>query len=140
MVELIYSSDREVLSDLEEAHEKVEKKKEEVETLQAELKESREVVAAEKEEIAASNEETEKMIDDLQADADRLTQEIASSGSSSSNFHLPGRTDGMASAGDRNGQQTSNFGYRYHPISGGYKMHTGVDYRSSGRNSDSGRQ
>ena len=132
MVELIYSSDREVLSDLEEAHEKVEKKKEEVETLQAELKESREVVAAEKEEIAASNEETEKMIDELQADADRLTQEIASSGSSSSNSTYLGGQMAWPLPGIGMGSITSNFGYRYHPISGGYKMHTGVDIAAPG--------
>ena len=44
----IYSSDREVLSDLETAYDEVEKKKEEVETLQAELNKSKEVVEAEK--------------------------------------------------------------------------------------------
>ena len=131
MVELIYSSDREVLSDLETAYDEVEKKKEEVETLQAELNKSKEVVEAEKAEIAASNEETEKMIDELQADADKLTQELASQGSSSSDStYLGGQMAWpLPSVGLSN--ITSYFGYRIHPIYGYSKYHTGLDIGAS---------
>lgn len=129
MVELIYSSDREVLSDLETAYDEVEKKKEEVETLQAELNKSKEVVEAEKAEIAASNEETEKMLDELQADADRLTQVIASQGSSSSDStYLGGQ---MAWPTPSCSIITSQFGYRIHPIYGYSKLHTGMDIGAS---------
>lgn len=131
MVELIYSSDREVLQQLEDAHEEVETKKEEVETLQSELNESREVVAAEKEEIAASNEETEQMIDELQADADALTQELASNGSSSSSSSYLGGQMAWPLPGVGLGNITSYFGYRIHPIYGYSKYHTGLDIGAS---------
>ena len=64
---------------------------------------------------AASNEETEKMIDELQADADKLTQELASQGSSSSDStYLGGQMAWpLPSVGLSN--ITSYFGYRIHP-------------------------
>ena len=131
MVEMIYSSDRDVLGQLEEAHDEVESKKKEVEALQAELKESREVVAAEKEKIAASNEETEKMIDELKADADRLVQVIASQGSSSSDSTYLGGQMAWPLPAVGLGNITSEYGYRLHPIFGYNKFHTGVDIGAS---------
>lgn len=129
MVEMIYSSDKDVLNDLEKAYDEVEEKKKEVETLQAELSESKEVVEEEKAEIAASNEETEKMIDELQEDADRLTQEIQNSGSSSSDSTYLGGE--MAWPAPSSGTITSAFGWRIHPIYGYKKLHTGMDIGAS---------
>lgn len=129
MVEKIYSSDKDVLAELEEAHDEVEKKKTEVETLQTELKESKAVVEEEKQAIAASNEETEKMIDELQADADRLTQELQNQGSSSEDStYLGGQ---MAWPTPSSGTVTSPFGWRIHPIYGYKKFHTGIDIGAS---------
>ena len=84
-----------------------------------------------KAEIAASNEETEKMIDELQADADKLTQELASQGSSSSDStYLGGQMAWpLPSVGLSN--ITSYFGYRIHPIYGYSKYHTGLDIGAS---------
>lgn len=125
LVTIIYSSDRDVLKDLKEAHDQVEAKKKEVEKLQNELKASQEVVSAEKERIAASNEETEKMIDSLQADADRLTEELRQQGSSSSNSDYTGGQ--MAWPIPAGGVITSPFGYRMHPTLNVWKFHSGVD-------------
>ena len=129
MVELIYSSDKDVLDDLQAAYDEVEEKKTEVETLQAELNESNEVVEAEKAEIAASNEETEKMLDELQADADRMTQTIINNGSSSSNSSYLGGQ--MAWPVPSSSYISSPFGYRIHPIYGYSKLHTGMDIGAS---------
>lgn len=129
MVELIYSSDKDVLDDLQAAYDEVEEKKTEVETLQAELNESKEVVEAEKAEIAASNEETEKMLDELQADADRMTQTIINNGSSSSNSSYLGGQ--MAWPVPSSSYISSPFGYRIHPIYGYSKLHTGMDIGAS---------
>ncbi len=142
LVKIIHQSDQEVLTELEEAHAVVEAKKEEVEALQAELETSRAVTAEQKQtvetkkkEIAASNEETEKMIEELQADADALTaklQSMQSSGevsSSSSSKYLGGE---MAWPVPNATIVTSPFGYRTHPISGTRRFHTGIDLAGSG--------
>lgn len=129
LVRMIYSSDKDVLDQLQEAHDEVEKKKEEVETLKAELEESHAVVEEEKETIAASNEETEKMLDELKEEADRLTATIVQEGSSSSNSQYTGGV--MAWPAPSSGTITSPFGYRTHPISGSYSFHTGVDIGAS---------
>ena len=132
MVEIIYSSDRDVLSNLETAHKEVEKKKEEVDNLQSELKESKAVVEEQKAEIAASNEETEKMLDDLKAEADRVTALLQSQGSSSSNSVYTGGA--MAWPVPSSSYISSPFGYRYHPTTGVYKRHTGMDIGANSGN------
>ncbi len=83
MVERIYEGDKEVLDELQRAYDEIDEKKKKVETLQAELKDSKEVaetemktVEKEKAKIAASNEETEKMLDDLNDEADAITAKI----------------------------------------------------------------
>lgn len=126
LVEIIYSSDKDVLNELEEAHDEVETKKKEVETLQAELKESQAVVEKEKEAIAASNEENEKMLDELQAEADRVTAQLQAQGSSG--VYTGGQ---MAWPAPSSSYITSPFGYRNHPQSGVYKLHTGMDIGAS---------
>lgn len=132
LVKVIYSADQEVLKDLEEAHNELEKKKKEAEELQAELEESKQVaneqlktVEAKKAEIAKSNRETERMIDELQADADAMTSTIQGSGSSSSNSTYIGGE--LAWPTPSTSYITSKFGYRIHPIYGYRKFHTGID-------------
>lgn len=125
MVEIIFSSDKEVLNELQEAHDAVENKKNEVETLQAELEESRQVVAEQKETIAASNEETQQMLDELQADADRITAQLQQQASSSSNSTYTGGE--MAWPLPASNYITSVFGYRTNPVTGIYTLHTGMD-------------
>ena len=112
MVEMIYSSDKDVLSSLEDAYDEIDAKKKEVETLQAELNESKSVaedkkaeleesratVTAQKEEIASSNQETEAMLNALKADAEAMAQNAVANGSSSSNSTYVGNS-GSSSSG-----------------------------------------
>lgn len=143
LVEKIYTSDKEMLSDLEEAYDEIESKKKKVESLQAELNESKAVAEEEKQnletnqekvkeqkkEIAASNEETQKMLDDLKADADRLTATIKNEGSSSEDSEYTGGEMAWPATASR--IITSPFGWRIHPISGARSFHTGMDIGAS---------
>ena len=129
LVERIYSSDQEVLSNLQSAYDEVETKKTEVETLQAELKESKALAEKQKAEIAASNLQTEEQLEDLEAEAQRMTQVIMNQGSSSSNSQYTGGE--MAWPVPSSGRISSGYGYRIHPISGAYRLHGGIDIAAS---------
>ena len=95
LVEKIYASDEEVLQDLQDAHDEIEKKKNKVEKLSKELKSSKEaaenskaMVEAEKKKIASDNEKNAAMLDDLEneaaAEAARLAAAAQSGETSSS--------------------------------------------------------
>ena len=117
-------------------------------------------IEKQKKEIAASNEETEAMMDALNAEADALTAELKkreaeekkrreeekkkqeqanqSSGNSSSSSSSGSSSSGTTPAKGKfiwptpsSHYITSYFGYRYHPISGRYKYHAGMDIGAS---------
>ena len=69
------------------------------------------------------------MLDELQADADRMTQTIINNGSSSSNSSYLGGQ--MAWPVPSSSYISSPFGYRIHPIYGYSKLHTGMDIGAS---------
>lgn len=136
LVKIIYKDDQRVLEELKTAREEVEKKKNAVEELQADLEASKEVTAEEKSvieakkaEVAKNNDELDKMNDELQAEADRMTSVIASTGSSSSNSTYTGGV--LEWPTPSSSYITSPFGNRVHPISGRYSFHTGVDIGAS---------
>lgn len=146
MVERIYEGDKEVLDELQKAYDEIDAKKKKVETLQAELKDSKEVaetemktVEKEKAKIAASNEETEKMLDELNDEADAITAKIKAeeearkaaaaknSGGSGSSGSSSGSSGGGRLSWPCNGTITSEQGWRIHPIFGYRKYHSGMD-------------
>lgn len=134
MVKEIYRSDREVLGELEKSHEELEAKKKEAEELQAELEDSRQVVSdqksvieAKKKEISASNSKTQQMLDELEADADRITADTEGNNSSSSDSSYTGGEMAWPSPTCR--IVTSWFGWRTSPYSG---YHTGIDLAKYG--------
>ncbi len=137
MVEMIYSSDQEVLSGLQDAYDEVDKKKKEVETLQTELQalkataeEQQAQVTAKKEEIAASNEETQEMINKLEAEAQALTSTIVDKGSSSSSSSYTGGE--MAWPAPSYTRISQYYGWRIHPITGRSNFHGAVDLAAPG--------
>jgi len=136
LVKKIYASDQDVLNQLQKAHDEVEAKKNEVQALQNELEYSKSVTQTQKTEIedkkaeiAASNEETEKMLDELKAEADAMTAKLKSEASSSAtSIYTGGEFDWPTPS---TSYITSPFGYRIHPISGTRKFHTGIDIGAS---------
>ena len=141
MVQKIFDNDVEVLKTMEEQHQKIENQKKELETLQAQLvaqkqKEadkqanlevSRGKVANLKAQVATDNAQLEKQIDSLNAEADRLVDEIRKLQGDAA--YAGGEFCWPSAATPH--YITSPFGMRYHPILKVNKMHTGIDIRAA---------
>ena len=143
LVEKVYTSDQDVLEELQKAYDEIDAKKKEIETLQAELSESKATmeeqkssleadkasVEKKKSEIAADSAETQRELDKLEADAQALTSSIRNSGSSSSSSKYNGGI--MAWPVPSCHTVSSGYGGRIHPTTGQYKFHGGLDIPGS---------
>ena len=143
LVEKVYTSDQDVLEELQKAYDEIDAKKKEIETLQAELSESKATmeeqkssleadkasVEKKKSEIAADSAETQRELDKLEADAQALTLSIRNSGSSSSSSKYNGGI--MAWPVPSCHTVSSGYGGRIHPTTGKYKFHGGLDIPGS---------
>lgn len=134
LVEKIYAGDKKVLNELQDAYDEIDRKKKEVEGLQAELRQSKAVaeqqktnIAAEKKKIAASNKETEKMIDELNEEAEKIKAEIAAKASKKATYNDKKLSSGGVLSWPCSGVITSEQGWRIHPIFGYRKYHSGMD-------------
>lgn len=139
MVQKIYDHDVEVLKFMEKQCKKIELQKKELEALQAKLQAERQKetdkqatlqanrgqVASLKSEVAKSNAQLEAQIDALNAEANRLIEEIrrlqGDKAYAGGKFAWPGE----------NTHVTSEFGMRFHPILKVNKLHTGIDIRAT---------
>ena len=140
LVQKIYASDKDVLEELQEAHDEVEQKKEKVEKLTNELKSAKETASAEmaelekqKKEIAADNKKTAAMMDELENEVAAVEAQLASqsgsgqiSNSSSSSYEggvvpwpVPSST-----------YISSEYGWRICPFHG-KEFHGGLDIAAS---------
>ena len=143
LVEKVYTSDQDVLEELQKAYDEIDAKKKEIETLQAELSESKATmeeqkssleadkasVEKKKSEIAADSAETQRELDKLEADAQALTSSIRNSGSSSSSSKYNGGI--MAWPVPSCHTVSSGYGGRIHPTTGKCKFHGGLDIPGS---------
>lgn len=143
LVEKVYTSDQDVLEELQKAYDEIDAKKKEIETLQAELSESKATmeeqkssleadkasVEKKKSEIAADSAETQRELDKLEADAQAMTSTIRQNGSSSSNSKYNGGI--MAWPVPSCHTVSSGYGGRIHPTTGKYKFHGGLDIPGS---------
>ena len=141
LVEKIYASDKDVLQDLQDSHDAIEKKKNKVEKLSKELKSSKaaaessmQTVEAEKKKIADDNEKNAEMLDDLEneaaAEAARLAAASQSGNISSSSTSSYG---GGAFAWPTPSSQrvSSGYGWRICPFHG-REFHGAIDIAASG--------
>lgn len=136
LVEIIYASDKEVLEDLQEAHDKIEKKKNKVEKLQKSLKSSRATVEqemknieAQKKKIASDNKENAKMLDEMESEAASLEAELtAKSNSGTISNSSTSKYSGGKFVWPTPGYETitSNYGWRTCPFHG-REFHGGID-------------
>lgn len=136
MVQKIFDNDVEVLKTLEEQHRKIEVQKNQLEALQTRLQTqkdqqsdkqetlqaSRGEVATLKSQVASDNAVLEAQIDNLNAEANRLVDEIKKLQGDQA---YAGGTFCWPSASST--RVTSEFGYRIHPILKVKKLHTGID-------------
>lgn len=136
MVQKIFDNDIDVLKTMEDQHKRVEAQKQKLEGLQANLESekrqeadkqanlqaSRGEVAELKAQVASDNAALEDQIDELNAEADRLKEEIKKL---QGNQAYTGGIFCWPSASST--RVTSEFGMRYHPILKVNKMHTGID-------------
>ena len=141
LVEKVYASDKDVLEDLQTAHDEIEKKKKKVEKLQADLESSKLTAEAERQEvkdqkakIAKDNDETARMLDDLEAEAAAVQQQLAEQSgdgtiSSSSTSDYSGGTFAWPTPGYT--KITSGYGWRICPFHG-KEFHGGIDIAANG--------
>jgi len=135
MVRRIHESDKAFLADLELKLDDAEAKKAEVEQIEKDLKDQRTSLQAYKEQLdedqaalAVARKRVQQIRDAAAAEVERLEKESKRIEQELVNMTSKwGDYAGGAMAWPAIGPITSEFGMRYHPLSGRYTMHTGID-------------
>jgi len=135
MVRRIHESDKAFLAELERKLDEVERKKAEVEEIEAKLKiqhialqDYKDQLDADKAALAVAQKRVKEIRDAAAAEIDRLEKESKRIEQELVNMTSQwGDYAGGAMAWPVIGPVTSEYGMRYHPITGRYTMHTGID-------------
>ena len=135
MVRRIHENDKAFLEELEKKLDDVEMKKAEAEEIERALKEKRtelqtykDQLDADKAALAAARQRVKEIRDAAAAEIDRLEKESKRIEQELVNMTSQwGDYAGGAMCWPVIGPVTSEYGMRYHPISGRYTMHTGID-------------
>lgn len=140
LVQTIYASDKEVLEDLQKAHDEVEKKKNEVETLQANLKSSKALAKQEKAEVEnqkaevlKNNDALAEKLEDLESEADAIAAELAAKSKSGA---ISSSSTSKYSGGEfcwpvpSSSSISSGYGWRICPFHGN-EFHPAIDIPAS---------
>jgi len=138
MVRRIHESDVEFLAELERKLDEVERKRVEVVEIEAKLKEQqaalqeiKDQLDADKVALAAAQRRVKEIRDAAAAEVERLEKESKRIEQELVNMTSQwGDYGGGAMAWPVIGPVTSEYGMRYHPITGRYTMHTGIDIGS----------
>ena len=139
MVRRIHENDKAFLEDLERKLNDVEEKKAEAEIIENALKDKRAELQAYKNQLdadkvalAAAQSRVKEIRDSAAAEIERLEQESKRIAQELANMISQwGDYGGGAMAWPVMGPVTSEYGMRYHPLSGRYSMHTGIDLGAS---------
>jgi len=148
IVSQIAENDRKVIEEVTETKRVIEEKKKEIETNKAENEAAAQKLKSKQKTLSAKQAASDELIDEMNSDAaakkraviaaekaeEELQAEIRASLATSSNTAVIDTGEFRWPLASKFSNITSKFGYRTHPVTGIYKLHTGVDIASSGIN------
>lgn len=148
IVSQIAENDKNIINQVVESKQTIEAKKKEIEQNKIANEEAALKLKNKQSNLSKKQQESDKLIDEMNSDAAakkraviaaeeaeaQLQREIMSALSSSGNSTVVDSGEFRWPLNSRFNNITSVFGYRTHPVTGVYKLHTGVDIASSGIN------
>ncbi len=146
IVSQIANRDKEVIEQVKKSKETIEAKKIEIEQSKAEKEKNAESLKSKQNSLSKKQAQSDQLIQEINSDAaatkravlaaeaeeEKLQAEIRKMLSSSGNSELIDTGEFRWPLNTKFNNITSKFGYRTHPVTGKYKLHTGVDIASSG--------
>ena len=146
IVSQIANRDKEVIEQVKKSKDTIETKKKEIEENKAEKEKNAASLKSKQNSLSKKQAESDKLISEINSDAaatkravlaaeaeeEKLQQEIKKLLSSSGNSTVVDTGEFRWPVNTKFNNITSKFGYRTHPVTGVYKLHTGVDIASSG--------
>lgn len=146
IVSQIANRDKEVIEQVKKSKDTIETKKKEIEENKAEKEKNAASLKSKQNTLSKKQAESDKIISEINSDAaatkravlaaeaeeEKLQQEIKKLLSSSGNSTVVDTGEFRWPVNTKFNNITSKFGYRTHPVTGVYKLHTGVDIASSG--------
>lgn len=148
IVSQIAENDQEIINEYVDQKNLIEDRKKEIEQKKSENEAAKDKLDSKKKTLSAKQAASDKIIDEMNSDEEatkravkaaeaaeaELQAEIKAALAVSSNSNIVDTGDFRWPLSGKFNNITSEFGYRTHPVTGVYKLHTGVDIASSGIN------